>query len=146
MYIIADKVFKCFFSQVRTLEHIKHQAQQPDLTHLTDTVQRLMLQSRTWAHKLVLNTWALCQQKNRTRENIAGDSPLVWYRSTLTLCPHSYLVYVGPTCWPEVDKLHSAAATTPETSWQTLQQVQVEANILLIHGLVLAAAHVGWTI
>ncbi|XP_016889498.1 VPS35 endosomal protein-sorting factor-like [Cynoglossus semilaevis] len=32
---------------VRTLEHIKHQAQQPDLTHLTDTVQRLMLQSRT---------------------------------------------------------------------------------------------------
>ncbi|XP_041818349.1 VPS35 endosomal protein-sorting factor-like isoform X2 [Chelmon rostratus] len=32
---------------VRTLEYIKHQAQQPDMTHLTDTVQRLALQSRT---------------------------------------------------------------------------------------------------
>ncbi|KAM9336346.1 LOW QUALITY PROTEIN: VPS35 endosomal protein-sorting factor-like [Symphorus nematophorus] len=32
---------------VRTLECIKHQAQQPDMTHLTDTVQRLQLQSRT---------------------------------------------------------------------------------------------------
>ncbi|XP_075890852.1 VPS35 endosomal protein-sorting factor-like isoform X1 [Nelusetta ayraudi] len=32
---------------VRTLESIKHQAQQPDMTHLTDTVQRLTLQSRT---------------------------------------------------------------------------------------------------
>lgn len=33
--------------QVRTLESIKQQAQQPDMTHLTDTVQRLTLQSRT---------------------------------------------------------------------------------------------------
>uniref|UniRef100_A0A8C4NRH1 VPS35 endosomal protein-sorting factor-like n=1 Tax=Dicentrarchus labrax TaxID=13489 RepID=A0A8C4NRH1_DICLA len=32
---------------VRTLEYIKHQAQQHDMTHLTDTVQRLALQSRT---------------------------------------------------------------------------------------------------
>uniref|UniRef100_A0A672Z305 VPS35 endosomal protein-sorting factor-like n=1 Tax=Sphaeramia orbicularis TaxID=375764 RepID=A0A672Z305_9TELE len=32
---------------VRTLEHIKHQAQQPDMAHLTDTVQRLALQTRT---------------------------------------------------------------------------------------------------
>ncbi|XP_041671104.1 VPS35 endosomal protein-sorting factor-like isoform X2 [Cheilinus undulatus] len=32
---------------VRTLEYIKHQAQQPDMAHLTDTVQRLALQSRT---------------------------------------------------------------------------------------------------
>lgn len=32
---------------VRTLEHIKHQAQQPDMVHLSDTVQRLALQSRT---------------------------------------------------------------------------------------------------
>uniref|UniRef100_A0A3Q3J5X5 VPS35 endosomal protein-sorting factor-like n=1 Tax=Monopterus albus TaxID=43700 RepID=A0A3Q3J5X5_MONAL len=32
---------------VRTLEYIKHQAQQPDMTHLSDTVQRLALQSRT---------------------------------------------------------------------------------------------------
>lgn len=32
---------------VRTLESIKHQAQQPDMAHLTDTVQRLTLQSRT---------------------------------------------------------------------------------------------------
>lgn len=34
--------------QVRTLECIKHQAQQHDMTHLTDVVQRLALQSRTW--------------------------------------------------------------------------------------------------
>uniref|UniRef100_A0A4W6F9X0 VPS35 endosomal protein-sorting factor-like n=1 Tax=Lates calcarifer TaxID=8187 RepID=A0A4W6F9X0_LATCA len=32
---------------VRTLESIKHQAQQPNMTHLSDTVQRLTLQSRT---------------------------------------------------------------------------------------------------
>uniref|UniRef100_A0A8C5N900 VPS35 endosomal protein-sorting factor-like n=1 Tax=Gouania willdenowi TaxID=441366 RepID=A0A8C5N900_GOUWI len=32
---------------VRTLEHIKHQAQQLDMAHLSDTVQRLALQSRT---------------------------------------------------------------------------------------------------
>uniref|UniRef100_A0A3B4TWB0 VPS35 endosomal protein-sorting factor-like n=1 Tax=Seriola dumerili TaxID=41447 RepID=A0A3B4TWB0_SERDU len=32
---------------VRTLEYIKHQAQQPSMTHLSDTVQRLTLQSRT---------------------------------------------------------------------------------------------------
>uniref|UniRef100_A0A671TVD1 VPS35 endosomal protein-sorting factor-like n=1 Tax=Sparus aurata TaxID=8175 RepID=A0A671TVD1_SPAAU len=32
---------------VRTLEYIKHQALQPDMSHLTDTVQRLALQSRT---------------------------------------------------------------------------------------------------
>uniref|UniRef100_A0A672FKW2 VPS35 endosomal protein-sorting factor-like n=1 Tax=Salarias fasciatus TaxID=181472 RepID=A0A672FKW2_SALFA len=32
---------------VRTLESIKHQAQQPDTAHLSDTVQRLALQSRT---------------------------------------------------------------------------------------------------
>nr|XP_046233365.1 VPS35 endosomal protein-sorting factor-like isoform X2 [Scatophagus argus] len=32
---------------VRTLEYIKHQAQQPEMTHLTDAVQRLALQSRT---------------------------------------------------------------------------------------------------
>ncbi|KAE8284508.1 hypothetical protein D5F01_LYC17841 [Larimichthys crocea] len=32
---------------VRTLEYIKHQAHLPDMTHLTDTVQRLALQSRT---------------------------------------------------------------------------------------------------
>uniref|UniRef100_A0A7N6AFY4 VPS35 endosomal protein-sorting factor-like n=1 Tax=Anabas testudineus TaxID=64144 RepID=A0A7N6AFY4_ANATE len=32
---------------VRTLEYIKHQAQQPDMTHLSDTAQRLALQSRT---------------------------------------------------------------------------------------------------
>uniref|UniRef100_A0A3Q3KWI5 VPS35 endosomal protein-sorting factor-like n=1 Tax=Labrus bergylta TaxID=56723 RepID=A0A3Q3KWI5_9LABR len=32
---------------VRTLEYIKHQAQQPDMNHLTETVQRLALQSRT---------------------------------------------------------------------------------------------------
>lgn len=36
------------FLQVRTLECIKHQAQQHDMTHLTDVVQRLALQSRTW--------------------------------------------------------------------------------------------------
>ena len=33
--------------QVRTLEYMKHQALQPDMSHLTDTVQRLALQSRT---------------------------------------------------------------------------------------------------
>lgn len=32
---------------VRTLEYIKHQAQQADMSHLLDTVQRLQLQSRT---------------------------------------------------------------------------------------------------
>ncbi|XP_045924541.1 VPS35 endosomal protein-sorting factor-like isoform X1 [Micropterus dolomieu] len=32
---------------VRTLEYIKHQAQLPDMSHLSDTVQRLALQSRT---------------------------------------------------------------------------------------------------
>uniref|UniRef100_A0A8C3GBQ4 VPS35 endosomal protein-sorting factor-like n=1 Tax=Cyclopterus lumpus TaxID=8103 RepID=A0A8C3GBQ4_CYCLU len=32
---------------VRTLECMKHQAQQADMTHLSDTVQRLALQSRT---------------------------------------------------------------------------------------------------
>ncbi|KAM8728989.1 VPS35 endosomal protein-sorting factor-like isoform 1-T1 [Acanthopagrus schlegelii] len=32
---------------VRTLEYMKHQALQPDMSHLTDTVQRLALQSRT---------------------------------------------------------------------------------------------------
>ncbi|KAF1374178.1 hypothetical protein PFLUV_G00246850 [Perca fluviatilis] len=32
---------------VRTLEFIKHQAQQADMSHLSDTVQRLALQSRT---------------------------------------------------------------------------------------------------
>ncbi|XP_041829823.1 VPS35 endosomal protein-sorting factor-like [Melanotaenia boesemani] len=32
---------------VRTLEYVKHQAQQPDMAHLSDTVQRLALQSRT---------------------------------------------------------------------------------------------------
>ncbi|XP_037318819.2 VPS35 endosomal protein-sorting factor-like isoform X2 [Pungitius pungitius] len=32
---------------VRTLEYIKHQAQQADMAHLSDTVQRLALQSRT---------------------------------------------------------------------------------------------------
>lgn len=32
---------------VRTLEHMKQQAQQPDMSHLSDTVQRLALQSRT---------------------------------------------------------------------------------------------------
>ncbi|KAG7226495.1 hypothetical protein INR49_003815, partial [Caranx melampygus] len=32
---------------VRTLEFIKHQSQQPNMAHLTDTVQRLTLQSRT---------------------------------------------------------------------------------------------------
>ncbi|XP_031699376.1 VPS35 endosomal protein-sorting factor-like [Anarrhichthys ocellatus] len=32
---------------VRTLEYIKHQAQQADMTHLSDTVQRLALQSCT---------------------------------------------------------------------------------------------------
>uniref|UniRef100_A0A8D3C3Q3 VPS35 endosomal protein-sorting factor-like n=1 Tax=Scophthalmus maximus TaxID=52904 RepID=A0A8D3C3Q3_SCOMX len=32
---------------VRTLEFVKHQAQQPDMSHLSDTVQRLTLQSRT---------------------------------------------------------------------------------------------------
>ncbi|XP_042364506.1 VPS35 endosomal protein-sorting factor-like isoform X2 [Plectropomus leopardus] len=32
---------------VRTLEYIKHQAQQADMSHLSDTVQRLALQSRT---------------------------------------------------------------------------------------------------
>ncbi|KAK5620136.1 VPS35 endosomal protein sorting factor-like, partial [Crenichthys baileyi] len=32
---------------VRTLEYIKHQAQQPDMAHLSDTIQRLVLQSRT---------------------------------------------------------------------------------------------------
>ncbi|KAM3592424.1 uncharacterized protein V6R79_018339 [Siganus canaliculatus] len=34
-------------TSVRTLESIKHQAQQLDMTHLTDMVQRLALQSRT---------------------------------------------------------------------------------------------------
>ncbi|XP_051958239.1 VPS35 endosomal protein-sorting factor-like isoform X2 [Xyrauchen texanus] len=33
-------------TSVRTLEHIKHQAQQPDLSHLTDIITRLSLQSR----------------------------------------------------------------------------------------------------
>uniref|UniRef100_A0A3Q2TGY7 VPS35 endosomal protein-sorting factor-like n=1 Tax=Fundulus heteroclitus TaxID=8078 RepID=A0A3Q2TGY7_FUNHE len=32
---------------VRTLESIKHQAQQPDMAHLADAIQRLALQSRT---------------------------------------------------------------------------------------------------
>ncbi|XP_070708223.1 VPS35 endosomal protein-sorting factor-like [Pempheris klunzingeri] len=32
---------------VRTLEYIKYRAQQPDMSHLADTVQRLALQSRT---------------------------------------------------------------------------------------------------
>ncbi|XP_077407451.1 VPS35 endosomal protein-sorting factor-like isoform X3 [Vanacampus margaritifer] len=32
---------------VRTLEYMKHQAQQADMSHLSDTVQRLTLQSRT---------------------------------------------------------------------------------------------------
>lgn len=32
---------------VKTLEYIKHQAQQPDMSHLSETVQRLALQSRT---------------------------------------------------------------------------------------------------
>uniref|UniRef100_A0A7N8WYU4 VPS35 endosomal protein-sorting factor-like n=1 Tax=Mastacembelus armatus TaxID=205130 RepID=A0A7N8WYU4_9TELE len=32
---------------VRTLDYIKHQAQQPDMAHLSDTIQRLALQSRT---------------------------------------------------------------------------------------------------
>ncbi|XP_029383616.1 VPS35 endosomal protein-sorting factor-like isoform X2 [Echeneis naucrates] len=32
---------------VRTLEYMKHQAQQPNMVHLSDTVQRLTLQSRT---------------------------------------------------------------------------------------------------
>ncbi|MED6266012.1 VPS35 endosomal protein-sorting factor-like, partial [Characodon lateralis] len=32
---------------VRTLEYIKHQAEQPDMAHLSDTIQRLVLQSRT---------------------------------------------------------------------------------------------------
>uniref|UniRef100_A0A8C6T5I2 VPS35 endosomal protein-sorting factor-like n=1 Tax=Neogobius melanostomus TaxID=47308 RepID=A0A8C6T5I2_9GOBI len=32
---------------VRTLEHMKQQAQQPDMSHLSDAVQRLALQSRT---------------------------------------------------------------------------------------------------
>ncbi|XP_072311686.1 VPS35 endosomal protein-sorting factor-like isoform X1 [Eucyclogobius newberryi] len=32
---------------VRTLEHMKQQAQQPDMSHLSDTAQRLALQSRT---------------------------------------------------------------------------------------------------
>ncbi|KAA8577571.1 hypothetical protein FQN60_016024 [Etheostoma spectabile] len=32
---------------VRTLESIKQQAQQADMSHLSDTVQRLVLQSRT---------------------------------------------------------------------------------------------------
>ncbi|MEQ2186198.1 VPS35 endosomal protein-sorting factor-like, partial [Goodea atripinnis] len=35
------------FVRVRTLEYIKHQAQQPDMAHLSDTIQRLVLQSRT---------------------------------------------------------------------------------------------------
>ncbi|XP_006807334.1 VPS35 endosomal protein sorting factor-like isoform X2 [Neolamprologus brichardi] len=34
-------------NSVRTLEFIKHQTQQPDMTHLSDMVQRLTLQSRT---------------------------------------------------------------------------------------------------
>uniref|UniRef100_A0A667YW83 VPS35 endosomal protein-sorting factor-like n=1 Tax=Myripristis murdjan TaxID=586833 RepID=A0A667YW83_9TELE len=34
-------------ASVRTLEFMKHQAQQPDMAHLSDTVQRLALQSRT---------------------------------------------------------------------------------------------------
>uniref|UniRef100_A0A3P8QCY1 VPS35 endosomal protein-sorting factor-like n=1 Tax=Astatotilapia calliptera TaxID=8154 RepID=A0A3P8QCY1_ASTCA len=34
-------------TSVRTLEFIKHQTQQPDMTHLSDMVQRLTLQSRT---------------------------------------------------------------------------------------------------
>ncbi|XP_032429805.1 VPS35 endosomal protein-sorting factor-like isoform X2 [Xiphophorus hellerii] len=32
---------------IRTLESIKHQAQRPDMAHLSDTIQRLALQSRT---------------------------------------------------------------------------------------------------
>ncbi|KAM9424671.1 VPS35 endosomal protein-sorting factor-like isoform 1-T1 [Pholidichthys leucotaenia] len=34
-------------TSVRTLEYMKHQAQQPDMAHLLDTAQRLTLQSRT---------------------------------------------------------------------------------------------------
>uniref|UniRef100_A0A673YCQ3 VPS35 endosomal protein-sorting factor-like n=1 Tax=Salmo trutta TaxID=8032 RepID=A0A673YCQ3_SALTR len=34
-------------TSVRTLEFIKHQAQQPDMAHLSDMLQRLTLQSRT---------------------------------------------------------------------------------------------------
>ena len=33
--------------QVRTLEYIKQQAQQPGMAHIGDMVQRLTLQSRT---------------------------------------------------------------------------------------------------
>lgn len=36
-----------FVLQVRTLEFIKHQTQQPDAAHLSDVLQRLSLQSRT---------------------------------------------------------------------------------------------------
>lgn len=36
-----------FLLQVRTLECIKHQAQQHDMSHLADVAQRLALQSRT---------------------------------------------------------------------------------------------------
>lgn len=44
---VCTAVVHTFLLQVRTLEYIKHQAQQRDMTHLTDVVQRLMLQSRT---------------------------------------------------------------------------------------------------
>lgn len=47
--------------QVRTLESIKQQAQQHDMTHLTDVVQRLALQSRTW-------TLASCQEHVTTEK------------------------------------------------------------------------------
>lgn len=47
--------------QVRTLESIKQQAQQHDMTHLTDVVQRLALQSRTW-------TLASCQEHLTTEK------------------------------------------------------------------------------
>lgn len=50
LHVSAALLTSCPLSllQVRTLECIKHQAQQPDMTHLSDTVQRLALQSRTW--------------------------------------------------------------------------------------------------
>lgn len=46
-YIIMTFLPLLCFLQIRTLESIRHQALRPDMAHLSDTIQRLALQSRT---------------------------------------------------------------------------------------------------
>lgn len=54
--------------QVRTLEYIKHQAQQADMSHLSDTVQRLTLQSRTWTSPSTTSDKWWCKLKTHEEE------------------------------------------------------------------------------